>query len=110
NRNIASDIDTTEVVIVFIRARGHVAAILQRFVADDAQIASSCFRSNTPETSGTRAEQFAYLFRMRRTHGSRAQTVSQFDFVKRVIYAKQNQNRALFAIDRRHEDERLDLS
>ncbi len=46
--NVARDVDTAQVMIVFVSARGHVVAVFQRGIRDDASIAGALVFAPTP--------------------------------------------------------------
>jgi hypothetical protein len=87
--NVSANIDAPKMVIVFVRARGHVATVLQRVIGDDAQInlcgSGCCFRAYATETASTCSEQVAYFFWLRRPHCGSTQAIRQFNLMQLVV-------------------------
>ena len=67
------------------------------------------FRADTAEASGARAQKSRISSGCAGRRQSR-QTVGQFRLVQLMIAAQQDQHRARFAVDRRDEHKRLDLT
>ena len=98
-------------MIVFVGAGGHVATVLQRGIGDDAQdrVDLRFFAPTPPRLPALAPSSSRISSGCAGAHGRRAQAVSEFGFVKLMIAAQQDQHRTRFTIDRRDENERLDL-